>query len=221
MLTWALLVYVGEWVIRLVMLVVITRSKPPSSAMAWLLVIFLQPYVGLAIYLMIGTNSLPKRRLLQRVLGHTQTLGQLATTSLPGRNLGNQELQIAEGDGVQEHPNPALRPQQPAQLIENYLALLGTERIGVERPYAHTQAADLLELGLNPGHGTAPVAVHDAQIHPLLAQLLSRGETEATRSAQNQRPVPGINCRVHAFPSPPPPTSPGRKHPRRRPAGDP
>ena len=52
----------SEWVICLVMLVVVTRRRPPSSAMAWLLVIFFLPWVGLGLYLLIGEHRLPRRR---------------------------------------------------------------------------------------------------------------------------------------------------------------
>jgi cardiolipin synthase len=52
----------SQWVIRLVMLVVVTRRRQPSSAMAWLMVIFFLPWVGLALYLLIGVHHLPRRR---------------------------------------------------------------------------------------------------------------------------------------------------------------
>jgi cardiolipin synthase len=52
----------SEWVICLVMLVVVTRRRQPSSAMAWLLVIFFLPWVGLVLYLLIGEQHLPRRR---------------------------------------------------------------------------------------------------------------------------------------------------------------
>ncbi len=52
----------SEWVICLVMLVVVTRRRQPSSAMAWLLVIFFLPWVGLVLYLLIGEHRLPRRR---------------------------------------------------------------------------------------------------------------------------------------------------------------
>jgi cardiolipin synthase len=62
MLSWSLAYYISEWVIRLVMLVVVTRRRQPSSAMAWLLVIFFVPWLGLVVYLLIGENHLPRRR---------------------------------------------------------------------------------------------------------------------------------------------------------------
>lgn len=61
-LSWSLLFYLLEWVIRIVMLLVVTRRRQPSSAMAWLLIIFFLPEVGLVLYLLLGENRLPRRR---------------------------------------------------------------------------------------------------------------------------------------------------------------
>jgi cardiolipin synthase len=58
---WSLLYYLLEWVIRIVMLVVVTNRRH-GSPMAWLLVIFFLPVPGLALYLLIGENRLPRRR---------------------------------------------------------------------------------------------------------------------------------------------------------------
>lgn len=63
--SWSLALYVSEWAIRLVMLFVATRKRRPSSAVAWLMVIFFQPWVGLAVYLLIGRNRLSYRRARQ------------------------------------------------------------------------------------------------------------------------------------------------------------
>jgi len=63
--SWALFLYVGEWVIRLVMLPVVVQRRDPSSATTWLLIIFFFPYFGLVLYLLIGENRLPRRRVEQ------------------------------------------------------------------------------------------------------------------------------------------------------------
>ena len=48
------------------MLGVVIGRHPPRTAMAWLLVIFFLPWPGLVLYLLIGENRLPRRRLVQR-----------------------------------------------------------------------------------------------------------------------------------------------------------
>jgi cardiolipin synthase len=48
--------------IKIAALIVIPRRRKPTAAMAWLLAIFLIPYVGILLYLLIGTYKLPKKR---------------------------------------------------------------------------------------------------------------------------------------------------------------
>ncbi|MFW6125237.1 MAG: cardiolipin synthase [Pirellulales bacterium] len=55
--------YLSEWVIRLTMLVVVTRRREPTASMAWLLVVFFVPWPGLILYWLIGSNRLPRRRI--------------------------------------------------------------------------------------------------------------------------------------------------------------
>jgi cardiolipin synthase len=59
---WAWLFFLGEWGIRLVMLVVIPFRRTPAAAKGWLLLIFFEPWVGLLLYLLIGRARLPRRR---------------------------------------------------------------------------------------------------------------------------------------------------------------
>jgi cardiolipin synthase A/B len=64
MISWSIILYLSEWVVRLVMLlVVVTRRRDPVAAMSWLLVIAFMPFVGLVLYVMIGERRLPSRRL--------------------------------------------------------------------------------------------------------------------------------------------------------------
>ena len=56
----------GAWLIRVVMLlVVVTRKKKPVACLAWLAVIYFMPWIGLALYLLIGENGLGRRRVKQ------------------------------------------------------------------------------------------------------------------------------------------------------------
>jgi len=48
------------------MLGVVIERHPPRTAMTWLLVIFFLPWPGLVLYMFIGENRLPRRRLIQR-----------------------------------------------------------------------------------------------------------------------------------------------------------
>ncbi|MCP2367123.1 cardiolipin synthase [Agromyces flavus] len=51
-----------DWIIRIIALIVIPRERKPTAAMAWLLAIFLIPFVGILLYLLIGNIRLPKQR---------------------------------------------------------------------------------------------------------------------------------------------------------------
>jgi cardiolipin synthase A/B len=51
-----------DFAIKIAALIVIPRRRKPTAAMAWLLAIFLIPYVGIILYLLIGTFKLPKKR---------------------------------------------------------------------------------------------------------------------------------------------------------------
>src|SRR5437667_11146614 len=57
------------WIIPLVMLFFVPVNRKPSSATAWLMLIFLLPYIGLIIFLLIGSPTLSmRRRALQRTM---------------------------------------------------------------------------------------------------------------------------------------------------------
>ncbi|WP_061962037.1 cardiolipin synthase [Demequina flava] len=58
---WPILAIV-ELAISIIALIYIPRGRKPTAAMAWLLLIFLTPFIGLALYLLIGNFRLPKRR---------------------------------------------------------------------------------------------------------------------------------------------------------------
>src|SRR6266699_2028276 len=54
------------WIIPLVMLFFVPVNRKPSSATAWLMLIFLLPYIGLIIFLLIGSPKLSRRRRAQQ-----------------------------------------------------------------------------------------------------------------------------------------------------------
>jgi len=73
--SWSLLFYISEWIIRIVMLFEVPRRRGPQSGMAWLLVIFFEPWIGLFFYWLIGTHRLPRRRIKE----HDEILQRLET----------------------------------------------------------------------------------------------------------------------------------------------
>jgi cardiolipin synthase len=62
-LTWlGLFILILEWTLRIGFLLYIPRKRKPSSAIAWLLVIFLVPEIGVLLFLVIGSPKLSRRR---------------------------------------------------------------------------------------------------------------------------------------------------------------
>ena len=60
---WFLVLQLIEWGIRLLMLVVILRRRlRPTTALAWLMIIFLIPEIGVILYLLFGDARLGRRR---------------------------------------------------------------------------------------------------------------------------------------------------------------
>jgi cardiolipin synthase len=51
-----------DFVIRVLAIIIVPRNRKPTSATAWLLAIFLIPYIGILFFLLIGSYKLPKRR---------------------------------------------------------------------------------------------------------------------------------------------------------------
>jgi len=136
--SWSSLFLLSEWVIRVVMLlVVVTRRREPSAAVAWLLVIFFEPWLGAVLYLLIGENRLPRRRISE----HAQLLEELKTIRRRFEN----------------HPDmtrPVLSPEQAmaVNLAEHlgFMPILGGNRVElmnrneevIERLIADIRAAE-------------------------------------------------------------------------------
>lgn len=59
------LAFVG-WLIPFVLLFIVPANRKPSSATAWLLLAFLLPYLGVILFLLLGSPKLSRRRLAQQ-----------------------------------------------------------------------------------------------------------------------------------------------------------
>lgn len=58
----AIVLLVGDFTVRVLSLVLIPKNRRPQTALAWLLAIYLIPYFGIALFLLVGTFRLPKKR---------------------------------------------------------------------------------------------------------------------------------------------------------------
>ena len=67
-----LAVFIADWLIRIGALFVVPKNRKPSSATAWLMLILLLPFIGLLIFILIGSPKLnKKRRAMQRSMDET------------------------------------------------------------------------------------------------------------------------------------------------------
>jgi cardiolipin synthase len=103
--TWAAVHITAEWVIRLIMLVYVPHKRSSAAARSWLLLIFLQPYVGLILYTFFGRPYLPRRRVaaqeqISGLLGQRrdQIFGRYAAHLEPASQF-TQAVTLAEGLG--------------------------------------------------------------------------------------------------------------------------
>ncbi|MEJ2704482.1 MAG: cardiolipin synthase [Sedimentisphaerales bacterium] len=65
MVSFSSVLYIAEWIVRVAALFVVVHKRRPTAALAWLVVIYFQPWVGLVLYLMIGRHRLPWYRTRQ------------------------------------------------------------------------------------------------------------------------------------------------------------
>ena len=63
--TWTWVFLLTEWAIRLGMLVVVPFRRTPAAAKGWLLLIFIEPWLGLVLYGLIGRATMPRWRIEQ------------------------------------------------------------------------------------------------------------------------------------------------------------
>jgi cardiolipin synthase len=59
---YAVVVVIADIVIRVLAVIFVPQNRKPQTAAAWLLAIFLIPYVGIILFLLIGNTRLPKSR---------------------------------------------------------------------------------------------------------------------------------------------------------------
>src|SRR3954462_14609236 len=61
-----MIAYILAWVVFILALLVVPRNRKPGEATAWLMLIFLLPFVGFIAYLVFGSPKLSKRRRAQQ-----------------------------------------------------------------------------------------------------------------------------------------------------------
>ena len=60
--TVAILLFLGDFTVRVLSVIYVPRNRRPQTATAWLLAIFFIPYAGILLFLLLGSTRLPKKR---------------------------------------------------------------------------------------------------------------------------------------------------------------
>ena len=76
--TWPTLFFLGEWLIRIGMLLWIPNRRSPEAAKGWLLLIFFLPSLGILLYWLIGRPTMPatRRRMTAELMQKLQPVGE-------------------------------------------------------------------------------------------------------------------------------------------------
>jgi cardiolipin synthase A/B len=74
--------FFADLAIKVLALIFIPRHRKPTAAMAWLLAIFLIPFVGIVLYLVIGNIKLPKSRMEEQARIDARIRERVALTDL-------------------------------------------------------------------------------------------------------------------------------------------
>jgi len=64
---WVNVFFAAEWAVRIAMIVVVPFRRSPEAAKGWLLLIFFEPAIGIALYLLIGRPTPPAWRMQRHV----------------------------------------------------------------------------------------------------------------------------------------------------------
>jgi cardiolipin synthase len=168
--TWA--VFITDWVIRLVMVVIVPVRRPPSAARSWLLLILFMPWVGLALFWLVGSNRLPRwrRTMLARQQGAFAGVRQ----------------------GLDQHPDitrPQLQEelQQAVRLAENLgqLPILGGNAVYLLGNYNDTIDRIIADIDAAKNH-----------VHMLYYIFAIDGTGNRVMDALIRAARRGVHCRV-------------------------
>lgn len=165
---WVAVILAVVWIaIVLVALATIPRNRRPTTALAWLLAIFLLPYLGLVVFLLFGTNRLSSRR--RRRQAEVDEIIREAT-----RSIDDESVIPAHPEWLAQVVRLGRRLTSIPLVEGNRIAILGSYDRSIARIAAEIDTAEhrvhLLYYTLAYDDTTAPV--FDA-----LERALGRGVT--------------------------------------------
>ena len=140
---------------------------------------------------------------LQDTLFDTQRLCEPGAGLFVRGCLGSDQLEVAEGDGVQDDSHLAPRLQDLGKGLEDLAPDHRVEGIPVEGQQGDAPLTNPLELGLDLAHRSTSIAVDDTEVEPVLGELVGGGQPETAGTPQDQSPLIGLEAfRRHFHPDP-------------------
>ena len=122
----------------------------------------------------------------------TESLSKIRRRGSRLRILGHDQLQVAEGDRMHEDANAAVGTDRLDDRVESFGAGLGVNRVGIPcveaKAVPFSDRSHFIEMRLDIFHGAAAIAMDHQDIEAASGQTLCSCETEAARSAEDQRP---------------------------------
>jgi len=169
---WTWVFFLGEWVIRVVMLTVVPFRRTPAAAKGWLLLIFFEPWIGLVLYLLIGRATLPRWR-NERISQLPHAMGKVL-------------------DRLANHPN-VFRPQLTPELSQ---AVLLAENLG-QMPVLGGNATEILvDYDAVLSQLVADIDRAEDHVHLLFYIFADDDATAPVIAALGRASYRGVRCRV-------------------------
>src|SRR5262249_32813477 len=153
---WAWIFFLGEWVIRLAMLVVVPFRRTPAAAKGWLLLIFFEPWVGLLLYLLIGRAKLPRWR-SQQLARLPQAMAKVVARLADHPNIFHPDVGPALSPAVALAEVLGKSPilgGNAVELMADYNGMIERLAADIDRAKNHVH---LMFYILADDHATAPV----------------------------------------------------------------
>jgi len=170
--SWGLLYVLSEWAIRLVMLVYVPNRRSAAAARAWLVLIFLVPWLGLLLFALIGRIRYPRERLE----AEARAVSRIRSVQTEMHSLS--AFRLPELDG------PAARSARLVERLGNFAPLAGNQ---VELLPDYQPAIDRLVQDIDG-------AQH--HVHLLFYIFAADATGQRVASALQRAQGRGVSCRV-------------------------
>ncbi len=173
--TWLLLYTSIGWMIRVLMIpVVLRRQLAPGASLAWLGIVFLHPYIGFGLYLLVGETRLGPRR----VARHRELVEHFRSERWGG-------------DLMDEHPSPDVDGSYKPMVLQ-------ARKIG-SMPVLGGNSVDFIrDAGEHTDHLVSDIDAAATQVH--LLYYIFQADTTGNRvaAAVEKAAARGVTCRVLA-----------------------